>query len=672
MAISINFKDFARGVVLTAPSPTDTGVALTLREGQGDDFPEAPFDATFWPPNVDPSSSNAEICLCTEKDGDILHITRHQRGTSAQHILAGWQVMNCIDAELLNEIIALASGADGDILDQVSVDVFTTTCGPSDTIEINGADILPICSPDGDGTNPFVVSFVAPASGQVELWAEMEIFVEMFNLPSGLAWCFADAETGMTPVSSLQEVNVFADVFGDAEIDTYTRAIYHAFVRDLTPGNTYNWQLSGYTLSGSAAVDIRVNDGTDEGTPWGPAVVTVQGSGGGGSGGGGLESVVAGSGIAVDDTDPLNPVISSTGGGGGGGTSGMLAPVVVASTSNAEMTESPPSGPATIDTTTVEDDWRVLLTNQSTQVDNGVWVVNTSGLWTRPDDFATGLLVPDGLMVAVGEVNGSWNWASVWMFQGGGVIVDTDPNSWAMVLSNVYLQFQPEAGTYGQVTYNTSGITLSSSDGGVGITIEDGGSSGITINSGGTGPLTQISNGGISLTDNSATGLLIEENGNSVITIQNNGEPTATYGIQIIDNASPDGILISSTGSGDGGITVITQGGAGGVNLISSGTGAIDITNNGTGSGAGINLQTSFEGGAVFLGSAAGINLQEGSSSGISLSSTDSGNIVLSTDTGSIFLDIGDNLVASGIPTADPHVVDALWSNAGIVTVSAG
>lgn len=36
-----------------------------------------------------------------------------------------------------------------------------------------------------------------------------------------------------------------------------------------------------------------------------------------GSGGGGIESVVAGTGISVDDTDPANPVVSATGGGGG-------------------------------------------------------------------------------------------------------------------------------------------------------------------------------------------------------------------------------------------------------------------------------------------------------------------------------------------------------------------
>lgn len=37
----------------------------------------------------------------------------------------------------------------------------------------------------------------------------------------------------------------------------------------------------------------------------------------------GVQTVVAGTGIAVDNTDPANPVVSATGGGGGGGGGGM-------------------------------------------------------------------------------------------------------------------------------------------------------------------------------------------------------------------------------------------------------------------------------------------------------------------------------------------------------------
>lgn len=43
-------------------------------------------------------------------------------------------------------------------------------------------------------------------------------------------------------------------------------------------------------------------------------------AGGGGSGTGIVESIVAGTGVTVDDTDPANPVVSATGGGGGGST----------------------------------------------------------------------------------------------------------------------------------------------------------------------------------------------------------------------------------------------------------------------------------------------------------------------------------------------------------------
>lgn len=48
---------------------------------------------------------------------------------------------------------------------------------------------------------------------------------------------------------------------------------------------------------------------TDEYTPMAPP----------GGGSGTVESVVAGTGIAVDNADPANPVVSATGGGGGGG-----------------------------------------------------------------------------------------------------------------------------------------------------------------------------------------------------------------------------------------------------------------------------------------------------------------------------------------------------------------
>lgn len=34
--------------------------------------------------------------------------------------------------------------------------------------------------------------------------------------------------------------------------------------------------------------------------------------------------------------------------------------------------------------------------------------------------------------------------------------------------------------------------------------------------------------------------------------------------------------------------------------------------------------------------------------------------------------DAAGNMILTNVPTADPHVVGALWSNAGVLTLSAG
>lgn len=53
----------------------------------------------------------------------------------------------------------------------------------------------------------------------------------------------------------------------------------------------------------------------------------------GGGGSGIVETIVAGTGISVDSTDPANPVVSATGGGGGGGLSSLIIPYALPTTS---------------------------------------------------------------------------------------------------------------------------------------------------------------------------------------------------------------------------------------------------------------------------------------------------------------------------------------------------
>lgn len=57
----------------------------------------------------------------------------------------------------------------------------------------------------------------------------------------------------------------------------------------------------------------------------------------GGGGSGIVETIVAGTGITVDDTDPANPVVSATGGGGGGSTTTAI-PIAVSDETTALTT----------------------------------------------------------------------------------------------------------------------------------------------------------------------------------------------------------------------------------------------------------------------------------------------------------------------------------------------
>jgi hypothetical protein len=106
--------------------------------------------------------------------------------------------------------------------------------------------------------------------------------------------------------------------------------------------------------------------------------------------------------------------------GGGVGEGAYIPPVVVASTFATEMTNSPPNGTATIDGVAVVSGWRVLLTAQTVPTDNGVWIANTAGDWTRPADFVDGTLIFGGTTIGVG--GGTFNAYTEFMVNGNTTI----------------------------------------------------------------------------------------------------------------------------------------------------------------------------------------------------------------------------------------------------------
>jgi hypothetical protein len=91
---------------------------------------------------------------------------------------------------------------------------------------------------------------------------------------------------------------------------------------------------------------------------------------------------------------------------------------------------SPPTGPQTIDDVILVDGNRVLLINQALGEEkyNGAWVVNTSGLWTRPLDFSSGTAAATAyFLVQSGTLNKGSSFVCVTPM----AIIDTEPLSFS-------------------------------------------------------------------------------------------------------------------------------------------------------------------------------------------------------------------------------------------------
>src|SRR3954470_23310015 len=102
-------KNFAYGIVGTAPTPSASGTTLVL----GANFatpPTPPFNVTIWPAATQPSAANAEIARVTANSSGTLTIPREQEGTSARTIVAGDQVAATITAKTLTDIEAAVGG----------------------------------------------------------------------------------------------------------------------------------------------------------------------------------------------------------------------------------------------------------------------------------------------------------------------------------------------------------------------------------------------------------------------------------------------------------------------------------------------------------------------------------------------------------------------------------
>lgn len=135
-----NLKDFATGIVATAPSPATSGTSLVLQSGEGARFPAVPFYATAHPEDEVPTLDNAEKILVTNISTNTLTIVRAQGDTSAKSIAVGWRISNAIFAADVNagldpRLVVAASDAP-----QVWKDGADYLCdGTADNVQIQAA-----------------------------------------------------------------------------------------------------------------------------------------------------------------------------------------------------------------------------------------------------------------------------------------------------------------------------------------------------------------------------------------------------------------------------------------------------------------------------------------------------------------------------------------------------
>lgn len=96
--------NLANSLVVTAPSPANSGTSLVVSAGQGVLFPAVPFNCIVCPANTLPTKTNAEIIRVTNISTDTFTISRAQEGTTARNIVVGDYIANAITVKSFTDI----------------------------------------------------------------------------------------------------------------------------------------------------------------------------------------------------------------------------------------------------------------------------------------------------------------------------------------------------------------------------------------------------------------------------------------------------------------------------------------------------------------------------------------------------------------------------------------
>lgn len=241
-----------------------------------------PFKATIHPVNYLPDLDNAEKVNVTDVTGDTFTIERAQSPTTAKDIRTGYRITNAIfeeDIVTAGGTVDSVNGQTGD----VTLDSDDITAGATNKY-VTSAEKTKLSNLSGTNTGDQDLSGLVTKTTTVNSKAlSGNITLTQDDVADGTtnkAYTATD-KSKLAGIASGAEVNVNADwnsVSGDSQI------------------------LNKPTLGTAAAQNTTAFATAAQGTKADSA----------------LQSVVAGTNVTVDATDPQNPVISASGGGGGG------------------------------------------------------------------------------------------------------------------------------------------------------------------------------------------------------------------------------------------------------------------------------------------------------------------------------------------------------------------
>jgi hypothetical protein len=282
--------NFGYTLVATAPSPATSGTSLVVTAGGGALLPAAPFDLTLYAVGTNPLASNAEIVRCTVKSTDTLTITRAQYGTTAQSVAVGWAVDNAVTANLLGQLAPLASPTFTGVPAAPTAAAATNTTQIATTAMVQAAFAAAPSAPPTlsltnyapasanytlsatamtalDTTNLTTSSFVAPANGRVQVTVSGGILIGAAGARATFAMLnhSGGAQLGPTISAAFQ---VGTTTLASCVCQTWT-------VTGLTPGNSYQLDLAGYSLAGGTSYFLAKNS-TPLPADFGPCMILVE------------------------------------------------------------------------------------------------------------------------------------------------------------------------------------------------------------------------------------------------------------------------------------------------------------------------------------------------------------------------------------------------------------